>query len=146
MTYAMTGHPADAAPPDAEHTQMMSDRPIRLLVVDDDARVRTAIGQTVALEPDLVVVGDARGAADALVQAAAAGPAVALVDVFLPDAASGLRLIEDLRSNPGCAVVAMSVRGAVRGAALAAGAASFVEKSDVDALLAEIRAAGSPGH
>jgi two-component system response regulator DesR len=142
----MTGHPTDAAAPDAKHTRVMSERPIRLLIVDDDARVRTAIGQTVALEADLVVVGEARSAAGALALALETRPAVALVDVLLPDEANGLRLIHDLGRNPGCAVVAMSVRGAVRSAALAAGAASFVEKAEIEAVLARIRAAAPLRH
>jgi two-component system response regulator DesR len=146
MTYAMTGHPTDAALPDRQHTPVMDDRMIRLLVVDDDARVRAAIGQTVTFEADLVVVGEARGTADALALALKTRPAVALVDVFLPDEASGLRLIHDLGHSPGCAVVAMSVRGAVRSAALAAGAASFIEKGDIDAVLALVRAAAHTRH
>jgi DNA-binding NarL/FixJ family response regulator len=124
----------------------MSHRPIRLLVVDDDARVRTAIGQTVALESDLLVVGEARGSVDALALALDTDPAVALVDVFLPDEASGLRLIRDIGRRPGCAVVAMSLRGAVRRAALAAGAVSFVEKDDIEAMLARVRAAAYLRH
>jgi DNA-binding NtrC family response regulator len=142
----MTGHPTDAGLPDAQHTRMMFDRAIRLLVVDDDARIRTAIGHTVALEDDLVVVGEARGAADARALALETRPAVALVDVFLPDESSGLRLIHDLRHDPGCAVVAMSVRGAVRSAALKAGAASFIEKGEIDAVLALVRRAGRMRH
>ena len=40
--------------------------PIRLLVADDDARVRAAIGQTISLEAGLVVVAAAADAAAAL--------------------------------------------------------------------------------
>ncbi len=128
------------------HTRGMRDRPIRLLVVDDDARVRAAIGRTIMLEPDLVLVAAARDATSALAMAAASDPAVALLDVLLPDEASGLNLIRGLARNPRCAVVAMSVRGAVRTAALAAGAVAFVEKDDVDALLTQVRSAAVRGH
>lgn len=124
----------------------MCDRPIRLLVVDDDARVRAAITRTIMLEADLVLLGAARDPASALTMAAASDPAVALVDVLLPDEASGLDLIRGLARSPRCAVVAMSVRGAVRAAALAAGAVAFGEKDDVDALLAQVRSAALPGH
>jgi two-component system, NarL family, response regulator DesR len=141
MTYSIRGHQADAAPSGARHTRVMSDQRIRLLVVDDDARVRTAIGQTVAFETDLVLVGEAKGCADALALAIATGPAVALVDVFLPDEETGLKTIRGLGRNPGCAVVAMSVRSTVRSAALAAGAISFIEKGDIEAVLARVRAA-----
>jgi DNA-binding NarL/FixJ family response regulator len=121
------------------------DRPIRVLVVDDDARVRQAIGRTIALEPDLVLVADAGDAPTALALAEGAGPSVALVDVLLPDAMTGLALVGCLEQRPGCAVVAMSIRSGVRHAALAAGAVAFVEKGgDIDAVLNAIRAAPAP--
>jgi DNA-binding NarL/FixJ family response regulator len=71
-------------------------------------------------------------------------PAVALVDVLLPEEVTGLALVRSLKQRPGCAVVAMSVRGGLRAAALAAGAVAFVEKeSDIDALLNTVRTAAS---
>lgn len=120
--------------------------PIRLLVVEDDARVRAAIGQTIALEAGLVVVAVTADAAAALVLAECAGPSVALVDMLIPDEAAGLALVRSLGRRPGCAVVAMSVRGGLRQAALAAGAVTFVEKDDIDAVLDAIRAAAPPHH
>jgi DNA-binding NtrC family response regulator len=116
-------------------------RPIRLLVADDDARVRTAIGQTIALEAGLVMVAVAADAAATLVLAERTGPSVALVDVLIPDEATGLALVRSLGRRPGCAVVAMSVRGGLGQAALAAGAVAFVEKDDIDAVLDAVRAA-----
>jgi DNA-binding NarL/FixJ family response regulator len=119
-------------------------RPIRVLVVDDDVRVRVAIGQTIALEPDLVMVAEAGDAWTAVALAESTDPSVALVDVLLPDDDSGLALVASLNQRPGCAVVAMSVRGGLRTAALAAGAAAFVEKeSDIDAILNTVRAAAA---
>ncbi|MGB6578834.1 MAG: response regulator [Streptosporangiaceae bacterium] len=120
------------------------DSPIRLLVADDDARVRAAIGQTIALEAGLVVVAAAADAAAALVLAESAGPSVALVDVLIPDEAAGLALVRSLGRRPGCAVVAMSMRGGLRQAALAAGAVAFAEKDDIDAVLDAVRAAAPP--
>jgi hypothetical protein len=43
-------------------------------------------------------------------------------------------------------VVAMSVRGSLRHAALTAGAVAFAEKDDIDAVLDTIRAAAPPHH
>jgi len=123
------------------------ERPIRLLVVDDDARVRAAIGQTIAGEADLVMVADASDAPTALVLAEGTNPSVALVDVLLPDDTTGLALVRALGQSPGCAVVAMSIRGGLRLAVLAAGAVAFVEKgSDVDAILDAVRAAAPTHH
>lgn len=119
-------------------------RPIRVLVADDDARVRAAIAQVVALEADLALVAGVADAPAALALAEAADPAVALVDVLLPDATTGLALVAALGQRPGCAVVAMSVRSDLRLAALAAGAVAFAEKAGgIDAILDAIRAAAS---
>lgn len=118
---------------------------VRLVVVDDDIRVRAAITQTIALEGDLLLVGDAADATGALALAERADPSVALVDVLLPDDATGLALVRSLTERRGCAVVAMSVRGGLREAAMAAGAVAFVEKGgDIDALLDAVRSATTP--
>lgn len=122
-----------------------TERPVRVLVVDDDARVRGAIGQTIALETDLVMVAEAADATRALALAEGANPSVALVDVLLPDDSAGLALVARLAQRPGCAVVAMSVRSSFHVAALAAGAVAFVEKcGDIDAVLDALRAAAAP--
>jgi DNA-binding NtrC family response regulator len=116
-----------------------------VLVVDDDARVRVALGQTIANEADLVMAADAADATAALASADYASPSVALVDVLVPDDTTGLALVRSLSQRPGCAVVAMSVHGGLRRAALAAGAVAFVEKGgDIDAVLDAIRAAAPP--
>jgi DNA-binding NtrC family response regulator len=169
MSWPETGRRADAHWPDGDHTRSMAcaplpsgapvaahdyasgtasartGRPIRVLVIDDDARVRAAIGQTIALEADLAMVADAADAADAWALAERTDPSVALVDVLLPEATTGLTLVGRLAHQPGLAVVAMSVRSSIRLDALAAGAVAFVEKGDdIDALLDALRAAAAP--
>jgi CheY-like chemotaxis protein len=120
------------------------EQPIRLLVVDDDPRVLHAIAPTIALEPDLVLVATAADAMTALAFAEGTAPLVALVDVLVPDELTGLALVHRLARRLNCAVVAMSVRGGLRDATLAAGAVAFVEKSgDIDALLDAARAAAT---
>jgi CheY-like chemotaxis protein len=119
-------------------------QPIRLLVVDDDPRVLHAITLTIALERDLVIVAAAADAITALAFAEGTAPSVALIDVLLPDELGGLALVRSLARRPNCRVVAMSVRGGLRHAALAAGAIAFVEKSgDIDAVLDAVRAAAA---
>lgn len=119
--------------------------PVRVLVVDDDARVRAAMAQTIALEADLVMVGEAADVTAALALAERANPSVALVDVLLPDDIAGLALVAGLARRPRLAVVAMSVQSSLCGAAVAAGAIAFVEKGgDIDALLDTVRAAAPP--
>ena len=114
------------------------------MVMDDDARVRTAIAQTAALESDIVIVAEAGSARAAWALAERTEPSVALVDVLLPDATTGFALVRSLEQRQRCAVVAMSVRGGLRCAALAAGAVAFVEKgSDIDAILDAVRDAAA---
>ena len=116
--------------------------PIRLLLVDRDVRVRAAIHQTVILESDLTIVAEAADAAEALAMADRTDPSVALVDLLLPDPRTGLDLVRSLSRRHGCAVVAMSERGGLREASLAAGAFALVDKSgDIDAILNTVRAA-----
>ena len=122
-------------------------RHIRLLVVDDDPRVRAAIAQTVSGEDDLTLVAECSDAFGAVALAATCFATVALVDLLLPDQRNGLDLVRSLAATSGCAVVAMSVRGGLRRDALAAGAVAFVEKGDdVEAVLAAVRSAASPSH
>jgi two-component system response regulator DesR len=117
---------------------------IQVLVIDDDPRVRAALSQTISLEPDLVVLAVVADTTAALASAENAELSVALVDVLLPDDTTGLALVRQLAHRPGCAVVAISVHPGLRRAALAAGAAFFVEKSgDIDAVLHAVRNASS---
>ena len=116
-------------------------RPIRVLLVDRDVRVRFAIHQTITLESDLVIVAEAADAVQALAMADRTDPSVALVDLLLPDTDTGLELVRSLSKRPGCAVVTMSERGGMREAALAAGSFALVDKSgDIDAILNTVRA------
>jgi DNA-binding NarL/FixJ family response regulator len=120
----------------------MSLPPIRLLVVDDDPRVRQAVEKTVALEENMLLAGEAADASTAWSVAEQCMPTVALIDVLLPDEIRGLALIGRLSHRPGCAVVAMSVRSGLREPARAAGAVAFVEKGgDIEALLHAVRTA-----
>lgn len=145
MSLPGIGHVTDAVQLGRTHAGCMDDpRPVTLLLVEDDARVRDGLAHTMALEADLMVVAEAADATAALALAERADPSVALVDVLLPDSTTGLALVTSLAQRPGCAVVAMSVRGSLRAAAMAAGSVAFVEKGgDIDALLDAIRAAAS---
>jgi DNA-binding NarL/FixJ family response regulator len=115
----------------------------RVLVIDDDARVRTALCALLVSSTDLVPT-EAATAADARAAADRDGSFdVAVIDVRLPDAATGLALIRQVaRSTP---VVAISVSSSHRPDALAAGAAAFLDKDGrPDLLLAAVNAAATP--
>lgn len=106
----------------------MSKRPLRVLVLDDDPRVRTGLHRLLEATPDVVKVG------------LGADADVALVDVDLPDHAAVAARVRSLAG--GVPVVALSLAGSARPVALAAGARAFVEKdAGTDALLAALHTA-----
>lgn len=61
-----------------------SDAPIRLLLVDDDALVRSGLEMILGGEPDLEIVGHAGDGLGALEQAGALHPDLVLMDVRMP--------------------------------------------------------------
>jgi DNA-binding NarL/FixJ family response regulator len=110
---------------------------IRVLVVDDDARVRRALHDLIDATGGMRVIATASDVSEALAVDERTSPAVALVDVLLPDRADGIDLVRALtrRARP---VVATSVSASVRNDALAAGALRFVEKSPDDQRLLSV--------
>ncbi|WP_263730257.1 response regulator [Cellulomonas sp. SG140] len=108
----------------------MSDRPIRLLLADDQALVRGALAALLDLEADLTVVAQV-GRGDLVVDAARANAAqVALLDVEMPGM-DGIAAAAALRAAyPSCrslVVTTFGRPGYVRHA-LDAGASGFVVK------------------
>jgi DNA-binding NarL/FixJ family response regulator len=116
-------------------------QPVRVLIVEDDPRVRTALRWFLSTSDDFEVVGDAGCSDPALRLARDLAPSVALVDIHLPDPADGLGLLHAL-AGLGVPTVAISIRGSVRSRALAAGADQFLDKySAPDLMLAALRRA-----
>lgn len=114
---------------------------VRVLIADDDARVRYALRTLIEADPCLVVAA-ACGAAEALDHVQRVRPAVVLLDLARSPSHDGLRLLQQLIHLSDRPVVAMSVRGGLGVAALAAGACAFVEKGAApDAVLAALHAA-----
>lgn len=108
----------------------MTRRPLRVLVMDDDPRVRTGLRRLLEATPDVVVVP------------LGADADVALVDVDLPDRAAVAARVRGLVG--GVPVVALGLAGSARDAALAAGARSFVEKDGAaDVLLTALSTAAT---
>jgi DNA-binding NarL/FixJ family response regulator len=108
---------------------------VRVLIAEDDPRVRTALRRFLSASDGFDVVGDAGNATTALEIARAVCPAVALVDVLLPEARDGLSLLRALTAELGIPAVAISIQGWVRGDALAAGAYRFLDKDSAPELL-----------
>jgi DNA-binding NarL/FixJ family response regulator len=76
----------------------VSEAPIRVLVADDHAIVRTGIRHVLESEPGFAVVGEASTGPEALELAASLHPDVAVLDISLPGA-SGLRVAAELRQR-----------------------------------------------
>ena len=119
-------------------------KPIRLLLVDDQPAVRRGLRMRFALEPDLEVVGEVGGVAEAISLARALHPDVVLMDVEMPGV-SGIAAIATLRRvAPHSTVVIFTLYddAAMRTRAREAGAAAFVAKHQTEeALLVAIRRA-----
>ncbi|OLT30111.1 DNA-binding response regulator [Nocardiopsis sp. CNR-923] len=112
-----------------------------VLVVDDEPNIRELLAAS--LELDGFTAVRAANAADALASAREHGPALAVVDVMLPDA-DGFALAADLRADhPGLPVLFLTARDSVsdRVAGLRAGADDYVTKPfSVEEVVLRIRA------
>jgi DNA-binding NarL/FixJ family response regulator len=73
-------------------------QPIRVLVADDHAIVRTGIRHVLESEPGFEVVGEASTGAEALELAASHHPDVAVLDISMPGQ-SGLQVAAELRTR-----------------------------------------------
>jgi DNA-binding NarL/FixJ family response regulator len=82
----------------------------------------------VSAHPGFEIVGEAADSFAALQLARVHRPDVALVDVLLPDAGDGLRVLRTLTGELGVPAVAFSISSGVGDRALAAGAYRFLEK------------------
>jgi DNA-binding NarL/FixJ family response regulator len=79
---------------------MTADRPIRVLIVDDQAMVRQGFGALLAAQPDIDVVGDVSDGADAPDAVRRLHPDVVLMDVRMPKV-DGLEATRRILRGPG---------------------------------------------
>jgi DNA-binding NarL/FixJ family response regulator len=115
---------------------------LRVLIVDDDTRVRRALRSLIECSPDLTVVGEAGSTRSAKRLDLELLPDVVVLDLLLPQAPDGMQVLRELRRRDR-PVVAISRMGELGPQAMVAGAHAFLEKHgrDVDDLLDMIRAA-----
>ncbi len=103
---------------------------MRVLLADDQSKVRSALRLLLEQEPELSVVDEATDADELLAQAGTAYPDIVLLDWELPGTPRH-DLLSALRARcPHLKVIALSGRPEARGAALTAGADAFVSKGD----------------
>ena len=103
---------------------------MRILLADDQPKVRFALRVLLERQPGLKVVGEAIAAEDMLAQAEVARPDLILLGWELPGLAAAGSLLALRGICPRLLVIALSGRPGARRAALAAGADDFVSKTD----------------
>ncbi|WP_229070310.1 response regulator transcription factor [Actinoplanes sp. DH11] len=104
---------------------------IRILLADDEHLIRGALAALLALEDDLVVVGQAATGAEAIAAARALQPDVAVVDLQMPDL-DGVAVADRLRTEvPTCRTMIVTSHGRPGHLkqALAAGVRGFLPKT-----------------
>jgi two-component system, NarL family, response regulator DevR len=123
--------------------------PIRVFLLDDHEVVRRGIRDVLESEPDIVVVGEAGTAAEALARVPAVKPDVAILDVRLPDD-DGVSVCRELRSKlPELACLMLTSFGDDEAllSAIMAGAAGYLLKqvrgSDIVGAVRTVAAGGS---
>ena len=108
--------------------------PIRVLIVDDHAVVRSGIKLLLEQEDDIEPVGEAGSARDAIFRARTTKPDVILLDVVMPDG-SGLDAIPTLlHEEPETKILVLSMQDDPRYVreAFGAGASGYVLKEAAD--------------
>lgn len=114
-------------------------RTVRVLLVDDDPRVRSGLQRLLATAPAIDLAGSAATPEQARRVLDTSDVDVVLVDLGPGGLGTGLAMIRELSAER--PVVVLGIDGAARGRALAAGAATYVEKDgEPDVLLAVLHA------
>ena len=103
---------------------------MRVLLADDQTKVRSALRLLLEQEPGLSVVGEAAEAEDLLVQVEVTQPDLVLLDWELPGLRTDDRLSVLRALCPQLKVIALSGQPEARRAALSAGADAFVSKGE----------------
>ena len=121
----------------------MTSPPIRVLIVDDHAVVRSGLKLLLDAEPDIEAVGEAENGSRALFEAIALKPDVVLMDLVMPEAGGLESMPSLLQSVPDTRVLVLSMQDDPRYVreAFAAGASGYLLKEAADVeLVAAIRA------
>ncbi|MGE3073500.1 MAG: response regulator transcription factor [Dehalococcoidia bacterium] len=114
--------------------------PIRLLLVDDEARVRQGLLMCMSGEPDFDVIGEAQEGGEAISLVSELRPDVVVMDVRM-HGVDGIEATRQLAAlEPATKVVVLSLQddARTRHEALASGASAFVGKQEGIARLFEV--------
>ena len=103
---------------------------MRVLLADDQVKVRFALRVLLERQPDVAVVGEASNARELVDQIEATHPDALLLDWELPGLVATRAIGGLLKACPGLTVIALSGRSEARREAQMAGASAFVSKTD----------------
>ena len=105
---------------------------VAVLLVDDQPRVRQGMKMRLALEPDMVVVGEASDGVEALALAEALQPDVVVMDVEMPrlDGLSATAALLDNQPETHVVILSIHDNAVTRARADEAGATAFVGKHE----------------
>jgi DNA-binding NarL/FixJ family response regulator len=124
---------------DAGTKAFMSDKQIRVLIVDDHSGVRTGIKNLLQTAKDMVVVGEGGNGAEAIELAATKHPDILLLDIELPDQRGDAVMRHIHGTQPDMKVLAVSSysdRDYILGM-LENGAAGYITKDEAPMMLVE---------
>ena len=110
---------------------------IRVVVVDDEEMIRSAIVALLALEEDVDVVGEAGNGADGLDLVRTHEPDVVLLDLEMPPT-DGIEVATQIDGLARSVLMTRHARPGVLRRAMAAGIAGFVPKSSPLSALAQV--------
>jgi DNA-binding NarL/FixJ family response regulator len=120
---------------------------LRVIIVDDSAEVRSALGSIVYGQPDLELLAVSSGVDDGIEAVRTLQPDVVVLDVNMPGG-GGIRAAREMAIvAPGARIIAFSAfeKTLIRKTMLSAGASAYVSKSgNIRELLREIRAGREP--
>ena len=123
---------------------MTDDAPIRVLIVDDHAVVRTGLKVFLDLQPDMEVVGEAADGSEGVAMARRLEPDVVLMDLLMPNM-DGVTAIGRIKAErPVTEIVTMTsfIEEEKVTSALEAGASGYVLKdAEAEEVAAAVRAA-----
>jgi two-component system, NarL family, response regulator DevR len=111
-------------------TSLTTHRPIRVFILDDHELVRRGLSDLLSATDDLIIVGEAATAGEALRRIPAAAPDVALLDARLPDG-NGIDVCREIRSsheNVRCLILTSYDDDEALFAAVMAGASGYLLK------------------
>jgi two-component system, NarL family, response regulator LiaR len=131
----------EAADPGADVTDTA---PIRVLIVDDHAVVRTGLRVFLDLQPDMEVVGEAADGSEGVAMARRLEPDVVLMDLLMPnmDGVTAIGRIKAERAETEIVTMTSFIEEEKVTSALEAGASGYVLKdAEAEEVAAAVRAA-----